>query len=692
MDSFQMDYASDYEGSCGRSHGHHGHHSQIRSHHHQPRHHHHRGRSPSSATGRSTPGSESSNEQAKTRMRWILSLGLLLPALAAIIGVVAWAVSAEVVMGARRESAFKLSGPSRFHSNGHHDEFAIDRLDLKPGEAKNRISSSSSASSSSSSPSSSPSSSSISSTAHRNGMSKESRITESKLDDLNQSSQFKSSKVDDNRNANVYFLAGLESLNSEARPSFAGYRSPGEPNNSGNSKKSAGARVAEVIDRLVQQRKSEGSSPHIVVVAPLSDKSKKGSGSAQTTTSKPTTSTTTTTTPPPRNRYNDETGAFSRDADTLLAAAHLLARHSTASKRSDDEKGIFSIETSSSDEKPGFESANLIASTSTAGQSAESADSTAKETGTGQSGTTNVGANVNPSVNYHYNSAGINKHASYERQLNGQAHHGGRMMASSTQHLPVYVVSNRMGHGPMQGHYRSGPSHQHQQGQHHQQMMAAASQQNPTYVSSYGHQQYQGYQGDHQGQASSLHHHGHPHGHLQVPQGVQQQQAQQQQQQPGTQGYQMNHLGQQQQQQGPNGQQVGRDYQMAAESFPRPSFINNRDSYVAQESAPLLDFHASQVPEESGGYQESTPQKGLTFHFGGGPMGGGGQVMTSPLGIFKTLLLPLLPKPRVNLNGKVVFGVVLEKGVGYGKQKKHHPPPPPPPPPPHGFHHFGRRR
>ena len=76
------------EGSCGHSHGHHGHHSQIRNHHHSPRHHHHhhRGRSPSSATGRSTPGSESSNEQAKTRMRWILSLGLLLPALAAIIG------------------------------------------------------------------------------------------------------------------------------------------------------------------------------------------------------------------------------------------------------------------------------------------------------------------------------------------------------------------------------------------------------------------------------------------------------------------------------------------------------------------------------------------------------------------------------------------------------------------------------
>lgn len=70
---------------------------------------------------------------------------------------------------------------------------------------------------------------------------------------------------------------------------------------------------------------------------------------------------------------------------------------------------------------------------------------------------------------------------------------------------------------------------------------------------------------------------------------------------------------------------------------------------------------------------ESGASKGLTLHFGGGPVGGGTQLMTSPVGIFKTLLLPLLPKPRMNLNGKVVFGVVLEKSAGFGKQK-HSPP------------------
>lgn len=121
----------------------------------------------------------------------------------------------------------------------------------------------------------------------------------------------------------------------------------------------------------------------------------------------------------------------------------------------------------------------------------------------------------------------------------------------------------------------------------------------------------------------------------------------------------------------------------------RPNQEINRDGYVAQESGPppLVDFSAQTLPDdEPEGYQESAPAKGLTFHFGGGPMGGGGQLMTSPLGIFKTLLLPLLPKPRMNLNGKVVFGVVLEKGVGFGKQK--HPPPPPPP----AYHHFGKRK
>lgn len=55
--------------------------------------------------------------------------------------------------------------------------------------------------------------------------------------------------------------------------------------------------------------------------------------------------------------------------------------------------------------------------------------------------------------------------------------------------------------------------------------------------------------------------------------------------------------------------------------------------------------------------------KGLHMSFGSGPSSGGAQLITNPLGIFKSLFLPLLPKPRMNLNGKVVFGVVLDTNI-----------------------------
>lgn len=59
-------------------------------------------------------------EAGRDRMKWIFTLGLLLPALAAIIGVVAWAVSAEVVMGARRESLKSHPTYSQHPNSQHH--------------------------------------------------------------------------------------------------------------------------------------------------------------------------------------------------------------------------------------------------------------------------------------------------------------------------------------------------------------------------------------------------------------------------------------------------------------------------------------------------------------------------------------------------------------------------------------------
>ncbi|CAN8002368.1 unnamed protein product, partial [Ixodes hexagonus] len=69
--------------------------------------------------------------------------------------------------------------------------------------------------------------------------------------------------------------------------------------------------------------------------------------------------------------------------------------------------------------------------------------------------------------------------------------------------------------------------------------------------------------------------------------------------------------------------------------------------------------------------------KGITFTIGGGHGDGGGHhhhdYGVSPMGVIKNLFLPFLPKPKVNLNGRVVFGVVLEKGVGLGhNQHGHH--------------------
>ena len=83
----------------GHRDGHHNHHNHSQHHHSQqqqsypypPQHHAFRSRgrpsSPVSSAGRSSPDSDTySTYDSKSKMRWILSLGLLLPALAAIIG------------------------------------------------------------------------------------------------------------------------------------------------------------------------------------------------------------------------------------------------------------------------------------------------------------------------------------------------------------------------------------------------------------------------------------------------------------------------------------------------------------------------------------------------------------------------------------------------------------------------------
>ncbi|KAG9509899.1 hypothetical protein GZH46_01574, partial [Fragariocoptes setiger] len=69
----------------------------------------------------------------------------------------------------------------------------------------------------------------------------------------------------------------------------------------------------------------------------------------------------------------------------------------------------------------------------------------------------------------------------------------------------------------------------------------------------------------------------------------------------------------------------------------------------AQESsyAPVGHMPAYNYgPHESYDDGPDKKSKGFTFHFGGGPIRGGSQLITSPMGIFKNLMLPLLPNPR----------------------------------------------
>ncbi|XP_075557132.1 uncharacterized protein LOC142589560 isoform X2 [Dermacentor variabilis] len=91
--------------------------------------------------------------------------------------------------------------------------------------------------------------------------------------------------------------------------------------------------------------------------------------------------------------------------------------------------------------------------------------------------------------------------------------------------------------------------------------------------------------------------------------------------------------------------------------------IHAGDSYAS---------HGSSSGGHGGGHG-----KGITFTIGGGDhQSPHHDYGVSPMGVIKNLFLPFLPKPKVNLNGRVVFGVVLEKGVGLGHnqhgQQHHH--------------------
>ncbi|KAF7492841.1 hypothetical protein SSS_06846 [Sarcoptes scabiei] len=100
--------------------------------------------------------------------------------------------------------------------------------------------------------------------------------------------------------------------------------------------------------------------------------------------------------------------------------------------------------------------------------------------------------------------------------------------------------------------------------------------------------------------------------------------------------------------------------------------MENIDPMMLQESQyqqlSSLD-RRYKVPRPKG-HHYPMESAGVQLRFGGGPLGGGSQVKVNPMAILKTIALPLMRKPAMNLNGKVVFGVVLENGIGHGRKPK----------------------
>ena len=90
----------------------------------------------------------------------------------------------------------------------------------------------------------------------------------------------------------------------------------------------------------------------------------------------------------------------------------------------------------------------------------------------------------------------------------------------------------------------------------------------------------------------------------------------------------------------------------APESLQQVQPINDQE--VSESYGQMPAYHMPDHPPHYGGgggpsgHYESPhkKEKGITFHFGGGPIGGGTQLITSPMGIFRHLMIPLMPSPR----------------------------------------------
>ncbi|GFV81020.1 uncharacterized protein TNCV_2270041 [Trichonephila clavipes] len=141
------------------------------------------------------------------------------------------------------------------------------------------------------------------------------------------------------------------------------------------------------------------------------------------------------------------------------------------------------------------------------------------------------------------------------------------------------------------------------------------------------------------------------------------------------QGYQQPEVAQNYPQQGYNQQDtmqspVEQTYNQMQQSFHQTQ-SNYQQPQQQLPNYPIQQSYQGQQPvavERSGQYEPL----GISLSLGNGGHGGKGLLGGgySPLGIISSIL-PAIRKPKVNLNGKLMFGVMLEKGVKFGGEKGH---------------------
>ncbi|XP_035231852.1 uncharacterized protein LOC118203682 isoform X2 [Stegodyphus dumicola] len=112
-------------------------------------------------------------------------------------------------------------------------------------------------------------------------------------------------------------------------------------------------------------------------------------------------------------------------------------------------------------------------------------------------------------------------------------------------------------------------------------------------------------------------------------------------------------------------------------NYPQPNYEASQQPYYPNPHQQAANYPIQQIQPSvnqppavarSGQYEPL----GISLNFGSGNNKGILSGGYSPLGVISSILSPVFRRPRLNLNGKVMFGVMLEKGVKFGENNKAH--------------------